>query len=117
MENVTPNNTRAVLKDCPVFAGRNKDTFSEYKSKVRVCLSLYSKRVFEVCQGMTRPSYRRGTADTAALDIAAERRWQQADHDLWRILFLTTSGSANNVVKKFEGKRPEDGKGDGQSAG
>ena len=116
MENVASNNTRAAIKNCPVFAGRNKDTFGEYKSKVRVCLSLYSKPVFEVFQGMTQPSSRLGTADTEALDIAAERRWQQANHDLWSILFLTTSGSANNVVKKFEGKRPEDGTGNGQAA-
>ena len=67
--------------------------------------SLYSKPVFEVFQGMAQPSSRLGTADTATLDIAAERRWQQANQDLWSILFLTTSGSANNVVKKFEGKR------------
>ena len=116
MENVASNNTRAVIKNCSVFAGRNKDTFGEYKSKVRVCLSLYSKPVFDVFQGMTQPSSRLGTADNAALDIAAERRWQQANHDLWSILFLTTSGSANNVVKKFEGKRLEDGTGNGQAA-
>ena len=65
---------------------------------------------------MTQPSSCLGTADNAALDIATERRWQQANHDLWCILFLTTSGSANNVVKKFEGKRLEDGTGNGQAA-
>ena len=56
MENFTPNNAQAVIQYCPVFAGRSKDGFSEYVGKVRVCLSLYSRRVFEVFQGAEQPS-------------------------------------------------------------
>ena len=51
MESVASNNTQTVIKNCPVFAGRNKESCQEYKSKLRVCLSLYSKAVFEVFQG------------------------------------------------------------------
>ena len=51
MESVTSNNTQVVIKNCRVFAGRNKESFQEYKNKLRVCLSLYSKAVFEVFQG------------------------------------------------------------------
>ena len=47
METAASNNTQAVIKNCPVFAGRNKDTFHEYKSKLRVYLS----PVFQVFQG------------------------------------------------------------------
>ena len=38
------------------------------------------------------------------------------DQDLWSVILLTTSGLANNTVKTFEGKRPEDGAGHGQLA-
>ena len=48
MESVAFNNTQAVIMNCPVFAGRNKESFQEYKSTLRVCLSLYSKALFEV---------------------------------------------------------------------
>ena len=48
IESVASNNTQAVIINCPVFAGRNKESFEEYNSKLRVCLSLYSKTVFEV---------------------------------------------------------------------
>ena len=51
MERVSSNNTHAVIKKCRVFAGRNKESFQKYKSKLRVCLSLYSKAVLEVFQG------------------------------------------------------------------
>ena len=37
-----------------------------------------------------------------------------SNQDLRSVLFLTTSGSANNTVKTIEGKRPEDGAGRGQ---
>ena len=49
MESVASNNTQAAIKNCSVFAGRNKESFQEYKNKLRVCLSLDSKAVFEVC--------------------------------------------------------------------
>lgn len=38
------------------------------------------------------------------------------NRNVWNFLFLTTPGSANNVVKKFAGKRPEDGTGNRQVA-
>ena len=114
MESVASNNTQALIKNCPVFAGRGKDAFHEYKSKLRVCLSLYSKPVFEVFQGKAQPSSTTlGSTDTATVNAVAEQKWQQANQALWSLL-PTTSGSANNTVKKFEGKRPEDGAGHGQ---
>ena len=117
MESVASNNTQAVLKNCPIFAGRNKKSFQEYKSKLRVCLSLYSKAVFEVFQGKAQPpSSILGKTDTRTLDTVAEHKWLHANQDLWSVLLLTTSGSANNIVKKFEGKRPEDEVGHGQLA-
>ena len=54
MESVASNNTRAVINNCPVFAGGSKDAFHEYKSKLRACPSLYSKPVFEVFKARPR---------------------------------------------------------------
>ena len=103
MESVASNNTQAVIKNCPVFVGRSKDTFHEYKSKLRVCLSLYSTPVFEVFQGKAqRSSTTLGSTSTATLNAVAEQKWQEANQDLRSALLLTTSGSANNTVKKFE---------------
>ena len=117
MESVASNNTHAVIKNCPVFAGRDKESFQECKSKLRVCLSFYSKAVLEVFQGKTQPSsWIPGSADTATLNAVAEHKRSQANQDLWTVQLLTTSGSANDAVRKFEGNRPEDGAGHGQLA-
>ena len=54
MERVASNKTQAVIKNCSVFARSNKESFHEYNSKLLVCLSLYSKAVFEVFQGKSQ---------------------------------------------------------------
>ena len=77
------------------------------------CLST-AKAVFEVFQGKAQPSSSTlGSTDTAMLNAVAEHKWLQANQDIWSVLLLTISGSANNAVKKFGGKRPEDGEGYG----
>ena len=97
MESVASNNTQAVIQNCPVFACRNKESFQDYKSKLCVCLSLYSKAVFGVFQGKAQPpSFTLGSTDTATLNAIAEHKWLQANQDLWSLLLLTASGSANN---------------------
>ena len=112
MDRVASNNTQAVVKNYHVFAGKNKESFQEYKNKQSVCLSLYSKAVFELFQGRAQqPSSTLGSTDTATLNAIAEHKWLQANQDLWSVILLTTSGFANNTIKKFEGKRPEDGTG------
>ena len=117
MKSVASNNTQMVTKNCPVCAGRNKESFQEYKIKLRVCLSLYSEAVFEALQGKAQPSsFTLGSTDTATLNAVAEHKWLQANQDLWSVLVLTTSGSANNAVKKFEGKRTKDRAEHGQLA-
>lgn len=58
MESVASNTTKAVISD-----GSNKDTFAEYKSNLRVCLSLYSKAVSEVVQGEVQPTSALGSTD------------------------------------------------------
>lgn len=50
------------------------------------------------------------------LNTVAEEMWKQVSQNLYSILLLTTLGSANNAVRKIEGKRPEDGAGNGKAA-
>lgn len=79
--------------------------------KVGVCLSLHSKTVFQVFQGHEQPA---STVQEEDSDRGvSDRVWQQANESAWSVLFLTTAGSANKVVKSFEGKRAEDRAGNG----
>ena len=117
MERVASNNAQAVIKNSPVFAGRNVESFQEYKSKLRVCQSLYSEDVFEVFQGKAQqPLSTLGRTDAATLNAVAEHKYLQVHQCLWSVLLLTASRSANSTVKTFEGKRPEYGSGHGQLA-
>ena len=48
--------------------------------------------------------------------MTARESWDDANPNLFSILFLTTSGPAFSVVRRFEGKTREDGVGHGQDA-
>ena len=82
MENLVPNNAQAVMQYCPVFTGRSKDDFSEYVCKVRVCLSLYTKPVFEMFQGAEQPSPTVQDDEIETVDSTLERKWKQVNQDL-----------------------------------
>lgn len=56
IKNVASNNTRVGIKHYPILAGRSKEGFPEYMSTVRVCLSLYSKIIFDIVQGKAQSS-------------------------------------------------------------
>ena len=103
-------NVQHVVKQVSKFGSKNADDFLEWSSKLRVSLSLYSKSIFEIVQGSQRPS---------GLDndqVTARESWDDANNNLLSILFLTTSGPAFSVVRRFEGKTREDGVGHGQDA-
>ena len=103
-------NVQRVVKQVSKFDGKNADDFLERSSKLRVSLSLYSKPIFEIVQGSQRPQ---------GLDndqVTARESWYDANHNLFSILFFTTSGPAFSVVRRFEGKTREDGVGHGQDA-
>ena len=79
-------------------------------SKLRVSMSLYSKPIFEIVQGLQQPS---------GLDndqVTAREGWDDANHNFFSILYFTTSGPALSVVRRFEGKTREDGVGHGLDA-
>ena len=98
------------MKQVSKLNGKNADDFLEWSSKLRVNLSLYSKPIFEIVQGSQRPS---------GLDneqVTAREGWDDANHNLFSILYFTTSGPAFSVVRRFEEKRREDGVGHGQDA-
>ena len=89
MESVASNNIQEIIKSCSIFAGRNKATFHEYRSKLRVCLSLYSKPVFDVFQDKVQPPSTLSSADTSTRDVYAERTWTEANQDLWSVLLFS----------------------------
>ena len=103
MESVASNNTQSVIKHCSVFAGKNKEVFRKYKTKIRACISLDGRLLSEVLQGKAQPSYSH-TGTKATLNTVPEKTWKQANQYLWSVLLLPTPGSANRVDKKFEVK-------------
>ena len=48
--------------------------------------------------------------------MVARESWDDANHNLFSILFFMTSGPAFSVVRRFEGKTREEGVGHGQDA-
>ena len=103
-------NVQHVVKQVSNFNGKNADDFLEWSPKLRVSLSLYSKPIFEIVQGSQRLS---------GLDndqVIARENWDDANHNLLSILFLTISGPAFSVVRRFEGNTRKDGVGHGQDA-
>ena len=88
-------NVQHVVKQVSKFGGKNADDFLEWPSELRVSLSFYSKPIFEIVQGSQRPS---------GLDnnqVTAREGWDYANHNLFSILFFTTSGPAFSVVRRF----------------
>ena len=103
-------NVQHVVKQASKLDGKNADGFLEWSSKLRVSLSLYRKSIFEIVQGSQRPS---------GLDndqVTAHEGRDDANHNLFSILFFTTSGPAFSAVRRFEGKTRDDGVGHGQDA-
>ena len=98
MEGNIQNVAKQVLK----FDGKNADDFLEWSSKLRASLSLYSKTIFEIVQGPQRPS------DLDNDQATAREGWDDANHNLFSILFFTTPGPAFSVVRKFEGRTREE---------
>ena len=99
-----------MVKQVSKFDGKNANDFLEWSSKLRVSLSLYSKLILEIVQGSQRPS---------GLDndqVTALEGWEDASHNLFGILFFTTSGPDFSVVRRFEGKTQDDVVGHGQDA-
>ena len=103
-------NVQYVAKQVSTFNGKNADYFRERYSKLRVNLSLYSKPIFEVVQRLQRPS------DLDNDQATAREGWDDAYHNLFSILYFTTSGPAFSVVRRFERKTREDGVGHWQDA-
>ena len=91
-----------MVKQVSKFDGKNADDFLEWSSKLRVSLPPYSKPIFKIIQGSQRPS---------GLDndkVTTRESWDDANPNLFSILYFTTSGPAFSVVRRFEGKRRED---------
>ena len=99
-----------VVKQVSKFDGKNADDFLEWSSKLRVSLLLYSKPIFEIVQRSQRLS------DLDNDQVTVREGWDNANHNLFSILYFTTSGPAFSVVRRFEGKGQEDREGHRQDA-
>ena len=104
------SNVQHVVKQVSKFDGKNADDVLKWPFKLRVSLSLYSKPIFEIVQGSQRPS------DLDNDQVTAREGWDDANHNLFSILYFTASGSAFSVVRRFEEKTREDGVRHGQDA-
>ena len=103
-------NVQHMVKQVSKFDGKNVDDVLARSSKLHVSILLYSKPIFEIVQGSQRQS---------GLDndqVTAREGWDDANHNLFSILYFTTSGPAFFVVRRFEGKTREGGVGHGQDA-
>ena len=103
-------NVQHVVKQVSKSDGKNADDFLEWSSKLRASLSLYSKPIFQIVQGSQRPS------DLDNDQATAREGWNDANHNLFSILFFTTSGPAFSAVRRFKGRTQEDGVGHRQDA-
>ena len=92
-----------VVKQVSNFDGKNDDEVLERSSKLRVSLSLYSKSIFELVQGLQGPSYLYND------QASARKGLDDANNNLYSILHFTTSTPAFSVVRRFEGKTQENG--------
>ena len=110
MNDSSTNNFHAIVKQVNKFDGKRAGDFLEWQSKLRTALSLYNRKIYNVLQGEQRPSNEDPDGATARVtrDIA--------NQNLFGVLFFATTGSAFSVVRRFEGKRPQDGPGHGQQA-
>ena len=98
-------NVQYVVKQVSTFDGKNADFFREWYSKLCVNLSLYSKPIFGVVQRLQRPS------DLDHDQATTREGWDDDNHNLFSILYFTTSGPTFYVVRRFERKTREDGVG------
>ena len=110
MNDSSTNNFHAIVKQVNKFDGKRAGDFLEWQSKLRTALSLYDRKIYNVLQGEQRPSNEDPDGATAHVT------WDIANQNLFGVLFFATTGSAFSVVRRFEGKRPQDGPGHGQQA-
>ena len=101
MNDPNTNNFHTVVKQVNRFDGKRSGDFLESEAKLRTAFSLYNRPIFIVLQGVQRPpSENTGGATDFQNTFCA--------------LFFSTSGSAVSVVRRFEGKRPQEEPGYGQ---
>ena len=110
MNDSSTNNFHAIVKQLNKFDGKRAGDFLEWQSKLRTALSLYNRKIYNVLQGEQRPSNEDPDGATARVT------WDIANQNLFGVLFFATTGSAFSVVRRFEGKRLQDGPGHGQQA-
>ena len=107
MEDTRTNTVATMAKGLPRFNGKDKHAYRDWKARVKVHLNMSAPDIYNILMGQEEPN------PTAGGDLV---RWQRNNANLYSVLFLATNGGATTVVRRHEGKKPEDGLGDGQAA-
>ena len=102
------NNFEVIVKNVHTFDGKNVADFIEWYEKICISLKFYEKAAFRVQQGAPVPS---AATDTDGSKLAA---WNTANEGLYNVLFYTTEVAACSVVRRFTGKRLDEGSRHGQ---
>ena len=92
------------------FDGEKADDFLEWSSKLRASLSIYNGAIFNIPQGQER------TPEADDSQATGRAVWGADKEDLFKILLLSTGGSAFFVVRRFEDTTIKDRARHGQQA-
>ena len=101
------NKVATMAKALPRYDGKDKHAYRDWKARVKVYLSMSAPGIYNIIQGQEMPN------PTSGGNL---ENWRRNHVNLYSVLFLSTSGGANTVVRRFEGKTPEDGLGHGQES-
>ena len=101
------NKIATMAKTLPRYDGKNKHAYRDWKARVKVHLNMSAPGIYDIFVGQEKPN------PTLDDNLA---KWKRNNANLYSVLFLATNGGATTVVRRHEGKKPEDGLGDGEEA-
>ena len=96
MNDPTIKNVHVVVKQVNKFDGKGAGYVLEWQTKLHTALILYSRPFFNALEHL--PS--ENTDDTTD-----RVTWNNANRNLFCVLFFTTSGSAFSVIRRIKGNR------------
>ena len=94
MGETSSSDVTLILKGLKVFTGQKPEEFADWLRKFSLLLSFRRRDMYDIIEGQQRP-----TADTNTL-TTEQAAFDQANKDLYAILFLTTEKPATLLVTK-----------------
>lgn len=94
MGETSSSDVTLILKGLKVFTGQKPEEFADWLRKFSLLLSFRRRDMYDIIEGQQRP-----TADTNTL-TTEQAAFDQANKDLYAILFLTTEKPAALLVTK-----------------